>query len=282
VSDIAGELPPDFELVIRPHSAISIYDVADVWRYRELLWTLAMRDVRVRYKQAAFGVAWALLQPVVQMLIYTLLFNRLAGIHADLPVPYRVFVFSGIVVWTWFSNGLAQASDSLVANANVITKIYFPRVVVPLATILAAGADFLIGFVLVLLLTVASGVALHVSVLLCLPLGIAAAACALAVGLWTSAINLQFRDVRYALPFVLQILIFITPVFYPASLVPARYRPLLLVNPMAAIVDGFRAALVGAPLPWLGLGVAAAIILLVGTTGFLYFRRMEQTFADRA
>jgi homopolymeric O-antigen transport system permease protein len=281
VSQSATDLPPDFELVIRPQSVVSLADLKDVWRYRELLWTLAMRDLRVRYKQAAFGVAWALLQPLMQMFIFTVLFNRLAGIKADLPVPYRLFCFAGLVVWTWFSVGLSQASDSLIANANVISKVYFPRVVVPLAAVLSGGLDFLIGLGLALVMTVLAGVPLHASVLLALPLGLLSALCAFAFGLWTSAINLQFRDVRYALPFVLQLLIFLTPVFYPTSLLPARLRPLQLANPMAAVVDSFRAALFGAPLPWLRLAVATLVILLVALGGFLYFRRMETTFADR-
>jgi lipopolysaccharide transport system permease protein len=276
-----GELPPDYELVIRPHAAVSLADFADLWRYRELLWTLAMRDVRVRYKQAAFGVAWALLQPVAQMIIFTVLFNRLAGIRADVPVPYALFCFSGVVVWTLFSTGLSHASESLVANANVIGKVWFPRAVVPLATVIAAMVDFVFAFVLLLLLAPAFGAPLHLSLLCCVPLALLAASCAFAVGLWTSAINIQFRDVRYALPFVLQLLIFVTPVFYPSSLLPLRYRPLLLANPMAAILDGFRAALFGTPMPLVPLGLATAIVVIVGASGFLYFRRMEQTFADR-
>jgi lipopolysaccharide transport system permease protein len=275
------DLPADFELVIRPHAAVSLVDIADVWRYRELLWTLAMRDIRVRYKQAAFGVAWALLQPVMQMLIFTVLFNRLAGIRPDLPVPYRLFCFAGLVVWTWFSVGLTAASDSLVNNANVISKVYFPRVVVPLASVLAAGLDFCIGLVLAIILVLLSGLPLHASMLLLLPLGLLAAACAFAFGLWTSAINIQFRDVRHALPFAMQLLIYLSPVFYPSSLVPAKLRIFLLLNPMAAILDAFRAAMFGTPLPWLQLGLAIVLIGVVSVGGFLVFRRMETSFADR-
>jgi lipopolysaccharide transport system permease protein len=270
-----------YELVIRPHAAISLADLADLWRFRELLWMLAMRDVRVRYKQAAFGVAWALLQPVTQMIIFTVLFNRLAGIRADVPVPYSLFCFSGVVVWTLFSTALSHASESLVANANVIGKVWFPRAVVPLATVLAALVDFVFAFALLLVMTPLMGAPLHASLIFCLPLALLAAACAFAIGLWTSAINIQFRDVRYALPFVLQLLIFVTPVFYPSSLVPARFHALLSCNPMVAVVDGFRAALFGTPLPLGGLALSLATVLVVGAAGFLYFRRMEQTFADR-
>jgi lipopolysaccharide transport system permease protein len=276
-----NEAAAEYELVIKPHAAISLADLADVWRYRELLWTLASRDVRVRYKQAAFGVAWALLQPLTQMIIFTVLFNRLAGIRADAPVAYPLFCFSGIVIWQLFSSGLTNASNSLVENANVISKVWFPRVVVPLATILAAGVDFAVGLVLVLIMMPLFGAPFHASIVFALPLVLLSAGSAVAVGLWTSAINLQFRDVRYALPFLLQLLIFLTPVFYPSSLIPPRWQPLLYLNPMAAVVDGFRASLFGTPMPWERLGVAVVAATVVGLGGFLYFRRMEQTFADR-
>lgn len=276
-----NELAPDFELVIRPRGAISLRDLADVWRNRELLWTLAMRDVSVRYKQAALGVAWALLQPVTQMLIFTVLFNRFAGIHADVPVPYPLFCLAGLVVWTLFANGLAHASESLINNANVITKVYFPRAVIPVASIVAALVDFAIGFGLLLILVPVLGASYHASIIFALPVATLAALIALSLGLWTSAINIQYRDVRYALPFFIQMLIFLTPVFYPPSLIPARYRLLLSLNPMAAVVDGFRAALFGTPMPWARLALALAVGLVVGAVGFIYFRRMERTFADR-
>lgn len=276
-----SDTPAGYEVVIRPRAAISLADARDLWRYRELLWTLALRDVRVRYKQAALGAAWALLQPLSQMLIFTVLFNRFAGIRADSGIPYPLFCFSGLVIWTLFANGLNHASDSLVANSNVISKVYFPRAVVPLASVLAAGVDFLLGFALLLGMLPFFHVSLHLTMLWCLPLAFVAGAGAFACGLWLSAINLQFRDVRYALPFVLQLLIFVTPVFYSASLIPAKYRALLDLNPMTAIIDSFRAALIGAPMAWTRLGLSLFLVGVVGVTGFLYFRRMEQTFADQ-
>ena len=260
-----SDAAPDFELVIRPRGPISLRDFGDVWAKRELLWTLAMRDVSVRYKQAALGVAWAVLQPVTQMVVFTVLFNRLAGIHADMPVPYALFCFAGLVVWTLFANGLAHASESLINNANVITKVYFPRAVIPLASIVAAIVDFAIGFVLLLILMPIFGATFHLSAILALPVAALAALVAVALGLWTSAVNIQYRDVRYALPFFIQLLIFLTPVFYPTSLIP----------------DGFRAALFGTPLPWGRLGLALALTIVAGALGFMYFRRMERTFADR-
>lgn len=273
--------PQRYELVIRPRSIVALRDLGDIWRYRELLWTLTARDIRVRYKQAAFGILWAAIQPVAQMVIFTILFSRLAGIRADVPVPYALFCLSGTVIWALFSSGLGQASSSLVENEKVISKVYFPRIIIPLSSVLVAGMDFVIGLVLLLIIMQFYGQALHPSILLAPVFAILAALCALSIGVWTSAINIQFRDVRYALPFFLQLLIFVTPVFYPSSLVPEHYRFLLLCNPMSAVVDGFRAALFGLPLPWARLGLAFAASLVVALAGFFYFRRMEQSFADR-
>jgi lipopolysaccharide transport system permease protein len=270
-----------YELVIRPYSIVSLADLGDIWRHRELLWTLTARDIRVRYKQAVFGILWAAVQPLTQMIIFTILFSRLAGIRADAPVPYALFCLSGAVIWTLFSTGLAQASSSLVEHERVISKVYFPRIIIPLSSVLVAGMDFLIGLVLLLIAVPFFGVSLHLSIIFIPMLMILAVLCALAIGFWTSAINIQFRDVRYALPFFLQLLIYVTPVFYPSSLVPERYRFVLLFNPMSAVVDGFRAALFGLPLPWARLGLSFIAALVVALAGFLYFRRMEQTFADQ-
>jgi lipopolysaccharide transport system permease protein len=273
--------PQRHELVIRPYSMVSLADLGDIWRYRELLWTLTARDIRVRYKQAAFGILWAAIQPLAQMVIFTVLFSRLAGIRADAPVPYALFCLSGTVIWTLFSTGLGQASSSLVENEKVISKVYFPRIIIPVSSVLVAGMDFAIGLTLLLISIPFFGLSLHPSLVFTPLFALLAGLCALSIGVWTSAINIQFRDVRYALPFFLQLLIFVTPVFYPSSLVPEQYRFLLLFNPMSAVVDGFRAALFGLPLPWARLGLSFVAALVVALAGFLYFRRMEQTFADR-
>jgi lipopolysaccharide transport system permease protein len=269
------------ELIIRPDSRLSWQHVRDIWDSRELLWILALRDVSVRYKQAFLGVAWAILQPVTQMVVFTVLFNRFAGIHSGSELPYPVFCFSGLVVWTLFSAGLSHASESLVASSNLVTKVYFPRAVLPLASIGSALVDFAIGFVLVFAIALWFHAPIHATAVLAPPIALLGAGCAIAIGLWTSALNLQFRDVRHALPFFLQLLVFVTPVFYPPSLIPERWRSVLALNPMAAVVDGFRAALFGQPLPWARLGVAAALVLVVGTLGFIRFRSLERTFADR-
>jgi lipopolysaccharide transport system permease protein len=268
-------------LVIRPTTALSWQDFRDAWDYRELLWILALRDVRVRYKQASLGVAWALIQPLTQMLIFTVLFNKLAGIKADSPVPYPVFCFAGLTVWGLFASGLSHASESLIGSANLVTKVYFPRVLIPLATIVTALVDAGITSVVLVALMLWKHVPFHASIIFTIPIAAVAALCAAALGLWMSALNLRYRDVRYALPFFIQMLVYATPVFYSASIVPEKYRPFLALNPMAAVVDGFRAALFGTPIPFARLGVAAAIALVVGFVGFVRFRRLEQTFADQ-
>jgi lipopolysaccharide transport system permease protein len=268
-------------LVLRPQAALSSQDVKDLWSYRDLLWILAVRDVKVRYKQTSLGVAWALIQPLTQMVIFTVLFNRLAGIHGDGTVPYPVFCMAGLTVWGLFASGLSHASESLVNSANLVTKVYFPRIIIPLATVVTAVVDAAIAFVFLIILMIAMHVGFHASAVFAIPIALLAAICASSLGLWTSALNLQFRDVRHALPFVIQLLVYLTPVFYSTSLVPARFRGLMLLNPMAAVVDGFRAALFGTPIPFGRLGLALLTSLVIGLLGFMRFRRLEQSFADR-
>lgn len=268
-------------LVLRPAKAMSWQDLRDAWNYRGLLWILAIRDVKVRYKQASLGIAWALLQPLAQMIIFTIIFHRFAGIRGDASVPYPVFCMAGLTVWGLFANGLSLSSDSLVSNANLVTKVYFPRVIVPLATILTAAVDSAIAAIFLVGLMIVMHVPFHATALLALPIAAVAALCAAGLGLWMSALNLQYRDVRHALPFLIQILIYATPVFYSASIVPERYRPFLALNPMVAVIDSFRAALFGTEIPVGRLGISIGISLVIGLLGFIRFRHLEQTFADR-
>ncbi len=268
-------------IVIRPSRVLSRRDLVDLWEYRELLWILAARDVKVRYKQAALGITWALLQPLTQTVIFTVLFHRLAGIGSSESVPYPVFCMAGLTVWGLFANGLSHASDSLINSANLVTKVYFPRAIIPLATVLTAAVDSAIAFVFLLGLMWVMHVPIHWTAVFAIPIAGIAALCATGLGLWLSALNLQYRDIRHALPFFVQILVYLTPVFYPASMVPRRFRPLLGLNPMAAVVDGFRAAMFGTPLPLAQLGGAALIASIVTALAFIRFRRLEQTFADR-
>lgn len=268
-------------LTIRPRSPWSAADLREIWEYRELLGILAWRDLSVRYKQAVFGVAWAVLQPALQAALFTFVFSGIAGIRTDTSTPYVPFVLAGIAPWALFANGVTQASDSLVKNSALVTKVYFPRVLIPLAAIGVTLVDFVVALLLVLLAMAYYGIAFHLSALLVIPLAAIATLAATGLGLWLSAINAEFRDVRYALPFLIQMLWYVAPVFYPSTSVPAQYRPWLDLNPMTAVIDGFRVALFGGEMPFARLAVSLGASLLLAFTGYLFFRRFERTFVDR-
>jgi len=240
-----------------------------------------MREIKVRYKQTVLGATWAILQPVMTMVVFTIFFGRLAGIPSD-GQPYAVTTFCALLPWQLFAFALTQSSNSLIDNTHVLTKVYFPRLVMPLASTLAGLVDFLIAFGVFVLLMFFYGIVPGWAVLT-LPLFILLAImAALAIGLWLSALNLQYRDVRYTVPFLTQLWLFVTPVAYQSSLVPDKWRALYALNPMAGVVDGFRWALLGQspPGPMLGVSVLATVLLFVG--GLFFFRRMEKTFADIA
>jgi lipopolysaccharide transport system permease protein len=252
---------------------------AELWQYRELLFFQALRDIKVRYKQTFLGAAWAILQPVLTMVVFSIFFGNLAGVPSD-GVPYPVFAFCALVPWQLFAYALTHSSNSLVDSANVLTKVYFPRLILPLASVLAGLVDFVIACLALV------GMMLYYSIvpgwaMLTLPLfTMLALAAALAVGLWLSALNVKYRDVRYTIPFLAQLWLFVTPVAYSSSLVPEKWQSIYGINPMAGVVDGFRWALLGKtpPGPMLLVSVAATALLLLG--GLFYFRRMEKTFAD--
>jgi lipopolysaccharide transport system permease protein len=254
--------------------------VAEVWRYRELLFFLALRDVKLRYKQTALGVAWAVIQPLFTMAVFAIFFGKLGGLPSD-GKPYALFVLVGLLPWQLFAYALTQSSNSLVNEQRLITKVYFPRLIVPVASVFSGLVDFVVTFGLVLV-----GMALFrvtpTWTAAAVPALVAfAILAALAVGLWLSALNVRYRDVRYTIPFLTQFWMFVTPVAYPARLVPEAYRPLYGLNPMAGVVEGFRWALLGTDAPdWGMLVVSASVVagLLIG--GLFYFRRMERTFAD--
>ncbi|MBI3402952.1 MAG: ABC transporter permease [Acidobacteria bacterium] len=254
--------------------------LGDLWAYRELVYFLTWRDVKVRYKQTVLGAAWAILQPLLTMLVFSLFFGKLAKVPSE-GVPYPVFTLAALVPWTFFSNGLTQSSNSLVGNANLITKVYFPRLIVPVATILSGVIDFVLAFV-VLLAMMAYYHLTPATTVVWLPLFLLLALVAsLGTGLWLSAMNVQFRDVRYTVPFLTQFWLFATPIAYPSSLLHEPWRTLFGLNPMVGAVEGFRWALFGtmaAPVAVVAMSFATALVVLV--TGALYFRRMERTFAD--
>jgi len=252
----------------------------ELWEYRELLYFLTWRDIKVRYKQTALGAAWAIIQPFLTMLVFSLFFGRLARVPSD-GVPYPIFSFAALVPWTFFANGLSQSSNSLVGSSNLITKVYFPRLTIPISAVLSGVVDFLIAFAVLLAMMLYYGLTPTINVLW-LPLFLLLALVAsLGVGLWLSALNVEFRDVRYVLPFVVQFWMFATPIAYPSTLLSEPWRQLYGLNPMVGVIEGFRWALLGtntAPGPIIIVSSLAAVLILAG--GAFYFRRVEKTFAD--
>jgi lipopolysaccharide transport system permease protein len=256
-----------------------------LWEYRELLYFLTWRDIKVRYKQTVLGAAWAILQPLLTMAVFYLFFSRLANVPSD-DKPYPLFCFAGLVPWTFFANGLTQSSNSLVGSANLIGKVYFPRLTIPIATVLSGAVDLVLAFLVLLVMMACyqlSGYPIALTVhMLWLPLLLLLAlVTSLGVGLWLSALNVRFRDVRYVVPFLAQTWMFATPVAYASSGLPEPWRSLNGLNPMTGVVEGFRWALLDTPTspgPVVGVSALAALALLV--SGAFFFRRMEKIFAD--
>ncbi|MFQ3580715.1 MAG: ABC transporter permease [Chloracidobacterium sp.] len=277
----ASDAPADPTIRIAPSRGWTAIKLGELWAYRELLYFLIWRDVKVRYKQTVLGAAWAILQPLFTMVVFSVFFGRLAGIPSE-GVPYPLFALAALIPWTFFANALGQSSNSLVNSAHLIAKVYFPRLVIPLASVLGGLVDLAIACLILVPMLLYYGIMPGWQVIWLPGLVGLATVTALGVGLWASALNVEYRDVRHVIPFLTQIWMFSTPVVYPSSLVPDRWRLLYHLNPMSGVVDGFRWALLGtgAPpgLPLLVSGAAALGLLL---TGAFYFRRMEKTFADR-
>jgi lipopolysaccharide transport system permease protein len=271
---------PNPIVIIRPSLGHLRLNLAEIWHYRELLYFFVWRDIKVRYKQTALGVAWAVIQPVMTMLVFSIFFGKLAKMPSD-NVPYPVFAFAALLPWQLFAFSLSEASNSILTNQNLITKVYFPRLIIPVAATLAGLVDFAIAFAVLLGLMVWYQL-IPRSTLLLAPLFILlAVTTALSVGLWLSALNVKYRDVRYTIPFLTQLWMFATPVAYPSSLVPEPWRTFYGLNPMAGVVEGFRWMLLGTgsrPGAMLAVSVVAVIVLFIA--GLWYFRKMEATFAD--
>ena len=265
---------------VRPSSGWVAVRPQELWDYRELFFFLTWRVIKVRYKQTALGAAWAVLQPFLTMVVFSLFFGSLAGIPSG-DAPYPVFAFAALVPWTFFANGITFAGNSLVEQERIVTKVYFPRLIVPAAAVLACLVDFAIAFVVLLGMMLVYGTAPSLAVL-ALPLFvILAALTALAVALWLSALNVLYRDVRYVIPFLVQLWLFISPVAYPSTLVPEPWDAVYGLNPMVGVIEGFRWALLGeSDPPGLMLGVSVLMIAALLVGGLLYFRRMERSFAD--
>jgi lipopolysaccharide transport system permease protein len=265
---------------IEPASSWPAIGVRELWEYRELLYFLTWRDIKVRYKQTVLGAAWAVIQPLFMMLVFSLFFGKLAGVSSD-GIPYPVFTFCGLLPWQLFAHSLTQASNSLVGSQNLITKVYFPRLVVPMSAVLGGVIDFAVAFVLLLGMLFFYRIVPGWQVLALPGLVLLAVLAALAVGLWLAALNVQYRDVRYTTSFLVQFWLFATPVAYPSSIVPEKWRVLYALNPMVGVVDGFRWAMLGKPeSPGAPLLISVIVVLLLLTGGLYYFRRLEQQFAD--
>jgi len=272
-------LPAEPLVVIQPSNRWSILSFKDIWAYRELLFFLTWRDVKVRYKQTALGAAWAILQPLFMMIIFTIFFGRLAGV-ASAGIPYPLFALAGLVPWTFFSNAITASGNSLVGSANLITKVYFPRLIVPAAAMLAGLVDFLLAFMLLVLLMFYYRVTLTAQILFLPVLVILTALFSLGVGTWMSALNVKYRDVRFALPFLIQLWLFVSSVIVPSSSLPQKWRWLLMLNPMSGIIEGYRSALFGLPFDWPALGTASVLTIVALIYAIYAFGRVERSFAD--
>ena len=266
--------------IIEPKKGWVPVDLREIWDYRELLYFLTKRDIKVRYKQTILGGLWAVIQPAFTMIVFTLFFGRLARVPSD-GLPYPIFVYAGLLPWTYFANAVSTSGNSLVGSANLITKVYFPRLMVPASAALAGLLDFFIALLVLAALMVYYQFLPGAGILLFPFLVALTFLCAVGVGLWLSALNVQYRDIRYAIPFLVQIWMFLSPVIYPVSLIQDKYQWLLALNPMGGVIHAYRASLLGhQPIDWPLLGLSALIIIALFLGGLYYFRRMEKVFAD--
>jgi len=273
---------PEFrEIVLEPAGRGLRLGVGDLWRYRDLAWLLTWRDLKVRYKQTVLGAAWALLQPLLATAVFTLIFGRYAAIPSE-GVPYAVFVYAGLLPWTYVSGAVTNASQSLLANASLVTKVYFPRVVIPASACFAGLVDLAVAATVLAAMVALSGARPTLAGLALLPLLVALLfLLALGLGLWLSALKVEFRDFQYLVPFLIQVWLFLTPVIYPAAIVPGRVRLLLALNPLVGLVEAFRAGALGhRAVSWPLLAASAAATALILASGLWYFRRVERSFAD--
>ncbi|OQY27196.1 MAG: phosphate ABC transporter permease [Candidatus Cloacimonetes bacterium 4572_55] len=265
---------------IRPGKGWAPLRPKELWEYRELLYFFTWRDIKVRYKQTVLGAAWAVIQPFFTMIVFSLFFGKLAKIPSD-NIPYPIFSYAALVPWSFFSNSLTHGSNSLVENANLIKKIYFPRLLVPTSSVISGIVDFILAFIVLLLMMMFFRITPTIHVVWLPFLLLLAFATSLGVGLWLSAMNVQFRDVRYVIPFLTQFWLFITPIAYPSSLLPEPWRTLYAINPMAGVVEGFRWALLGADTaPGMMIVISSIVSGVILVSGAYYFRRMERSFAD--
>jgi lipopolysaccharide transport system permease protein len=267
------------ELIIKPQKRLRL-DWKEIWSFHELFYFLAWRDIKSRYKQTVIGIAWAVFQPLVMMVIFTILINKVAGIKT--PIPYAIFAYSGLLFWNYFAQALNRASDSLVSNQGIITKVYFPRLIVPVSATIVAMIDFFFALLIFVGLMLYFQIIPSLpGILLFIPALLIATLTAAGAGLFFSALNVKYRDVRQALPFLIQVLFFLTPVIYPVTLIPERFHWLLYLNPMTGVITVMRSTLLGeGDIPWPLVGLSVVVSLLVCILGLIYFQRREREFAD--
>ena len=269
------------EIIIRPSGKWVSLNLSDLWRYRELVFFLTWRDISVRYKQTVLGIGWAVLQPIFTMLVFSVFFGYLGKIPSD-GIPYPIFTFCALLPWQLFAYSLAESANSLVANQNLVTKVYFPRIIIPLAATLAGLVDFAIAFIILLAMMFFYRIQVTPAIFAVPLFVLLALITAVGAGLWLSALNVEYRDVRYTIPFLTQAWMFLTPIAYPSSLIPGVWRTLYGLNPLAGVVEGFRWALLGMSQPaWPMLAVSTLIALIMLFSGALYFRKMESSCADK-
>ena len=292
MSDATNEKLPSlatYERVLRPKRGLVALDFRELWLYRELFWFLAWRDILIRYKQTYLGVAWAVLQPFLTMVVFTVVFGRMAGFAERFNVPqnvYAVLTLSALVPWLFFANAMSTSSQSLVASSNMISKIYFPRLIIPASAVISGLLDFGIALAILLVMMAATGVAFSPLLLMLPVFALVAALAAFAVGLWLSALNVQYRDVKYVVPFLVQMGLYVSPVGWPSSIVRDKFGEtvafLYSLNPMVGVIDGFRWCVLGAKFEphWGGFAASVGVIAVLLVTGAIYFRTAEKTFAD--
>lgn len=265
--------------LIKSEAAGVQLNLGELWNFRELLYFLTLRDIKVRYKQTLMGVAWVIVQPLLTVLIFTLVFNRFVRLDTG-ALPYPLFALSGLLLWLFFANAVTNSTHSLVSNANLITKVYFPRMFIPAASVGAGLVDLSVAFLLLVLLFFYYGVALTLQIVLLPVFVFMMAMLALGVGLFAAAVTVKYRDLRHALPFIIQLWMFASPVIYPPSVVPQKWKWLVIINPVAGIIEGFRAAITGQAFDWTHISIALVITLVVLVSAVYVFRRFEDTFAD--
>jgi homopolymeric O-antigen transport system permease protein len=265
--------------IIEPQSGWRLLDWRELWAYRDLLYVLTVRDIKVRYKQTMLGFAWAIIQPVMLMVVFSIFFGRLGNIPSD-GFPYPIFVYAALLPWTFFANSITNSANSLVGSANLVSKVYFPRLIIPLSSIGSGLVDFAIAAAILLLLMVYYEVSWTFNLLLAPILMAGAVLTALGVGTCLAALNVAYRDFRYVVPFMVQFWMFVTPVVYPASLVPREWQWALYANPMAGVIEGFRSAFLGRPFDVSGMLVSLAIAAMLFAAGISYFEKVERRFAD--